>query len=55
MMAGNKAILDKFVPPFCGDKVNYACLSMTDSTGGADSREPAFDRQVHNNACQTGW
>lgn len=40
MMAGNKAILDKFVPSFCGDKVNYACLSMTDSTGGADSENP---------------
>lgn len=38
--AGNKAILDKFVPPFCGDKVNYACLSMTDATGGADTENP---------------
>jgi alkylation response protein AidB-like acyl-CoA dehydrogenase len=38
--AGNKAVLDKFVPAFCGNKVNYACLSMTDSTGGADSENP---------------
>ena len=40
MVAGNRAILDKFIPPFCEDKVNYACLSMTDSTGGADTENP---------------
>ncbi|HQG25474.1 MAG TPA: acyl-CoA dehydrogenase family protein [Syntrophorhabdus sp.] len=40
MMAKNKAILDKFVPAFCENKVNYACLSMTDSAGGADSENP---------------
>ncbi|MFH1113767.1 MAG: acyl-CoA dehydrogenase family protein [Pseudomonadota bacterium] len=40
MVAGNKAILDKFIPPFCEDKVNYACLSMTDATGGADTENP---------------
>jgi alkylation response protein AidB-like acyl-CoA dehydrogenase len=40
MVAGNKAILDKFIPPFCGGKINYACLSMTDSTGGADTENP---------------
>ncbi len=40
MEAGNKAVLDKFITPFCGDKVNYACLSMTDSTGGADTENP---------------
>jgi alkylation response protein AidB-like acyl-CoA dehydrogenase len=40
IVAENKAILDKFIPPFCGDKVNYACLSMTDSTGGADTENP---------------
>jgi alkylation response protein AidB-like acyl-CoA dehydrogenase len=38
--AGNKTILDRFVPAFCGDKLNYACLSMTDSTGGADTENP---------------
>ena len=38
--AGNKAVLDKFVPAFCGDKVNYACISMTDATGGADTENP---------------
>ena len=40
LVAGNKAVLDKFAPAFCGDKVCYACLSMTDSTGGADSENP---------------
>ena len=40
--AQNKAVLDKFVPDFCGDNVNYACLSMTDSTGGADTENPLF-------------
>jgi alkylation response protein AidB-like acyl-CoA dehydrogenase len=40
MVAGNQAILDKFIPSFCLDKVNYACLSMTDSTGGADTENP---------------
>jgi len=38
--AGNKVVLEKFAPAFCGDKVCYACLSMTDSTGGADSENP---------------
>jgi alkylation response protein AidB-like acyl-CoA dehydrogenase len=37
---GNKAVLDRFAPAFCGDKLNYACLSMTDSTGGADTENP---------------
>ena len=40
--AGNKAILDRFVPAFCGDKLNYACLSMTDATGGADTENPVL-------------
>jgi len=40
MLAGNKAILDRFVPAFCGDKVTYACLAMTDATGGADTENP---------------
>ena len=38
--AGNKAILERFVPAFCGDKLNYACLSMTDAAGGADTENP---------------
>lgn len=40
MAAGNKVVLDKFAPAFCGNKLNYACLSMTDSTGGADTENP---------------
>lgn len=40
VMADNKTVLEKFVPDFCGDKVNYACLAMTDSTGGADTENP---------------
>ncbi|MBW1863217.1 MAG: acyl-CoA dehydrogenase family protein [Deltaproteobacteria bacterium] len=40
--AGNKEVLDKFAPTFCRDKVCYACLSMTDATGGADSENPLF-------------
>lgn len=38
--AGNKAILERFVPAFCGDKLNYACLSMTDAASGADTENP---------------
>lgn len=40
--AGNKTILERFVPAFCGDKLNYACLSMTDATGGADTENPVL-------------
>ncbi len=40
VLAGNKAVLDRFVPPFCGDQLEYACLAMTDSTGGADTENP---------------
>ena len=40
MMAGNKVVLDKFAPDFCGDKVNYFCWAMTDSTGGCDTENP---------------
>ncbi|MBU2498108.1 MAG: acyl-CoA dehydrogenase family protein [Proteobacteria bacterium] len=40
MLANNKAVLDKFAPAFCGDKVCYACLSMTDAAGGADTENP---------------
>lgn len=34
---GNKAIMDRFSPPFCQGKLVYACLSMTDEAGGADT------------------
>ena len=40
MAAGNKVVLDRFAPAFCGDTLTYACLSMTDSTGGADTENP---------------
>jgi alkylation response protein AidB-like acyl-CoA dehydrogenase len=40
VLAGNKTVLDRFAPPFCGSEVKYACLSMTDSTGGADTENP---------------
>jgi alkylation response protein AidB-like acyl-CoA dehydrogenase len=40
--AGNKAILDRFVPAFCGNKLNYACLSMTDAASGADTENPVL-------------
>lgn len=40
LAAGNKAVLDTFAPAFCGKDLNYACLSMTDSTGGADTENP---------------
>jgi len=36
----NKAVMDKFIPAFCRGKLAYACLSMTDETGGADSENP---------------
>ncbi len=37
---GNKALLDRFAPLFCQGKVAYACLSMTDEAGGADTENP---------------
>ncbi len=37
---GNKAILDRFAPLFCQGKLAYACLSMTDEAGGADTENP---------------
>lgn len=40
MLAGNKAVLDRFASAFCGDKVNYFCYAMTDSTGGCDTENP---------------
>jgi len=43
IVAGNKAIMDRFVPAFCSGKLAYACLSMTDEAGGADSENPLLD------------
>jgi alkylation response protein AidB-like acyl-CoA dehydrogenase len=40
IVAQNKAVMDKFVPAFCSGKLAYACLSMTDEAGGADSENP---------------
>ncbi len=40
--AGNKVVLDRFAPAFSKDKICYACIAMTDSTGGADTENPLF-------------
>jgi len=40
MAMKNKAVMDKFVPAFCENKLAYACISITDETGGADSENP---------------
>lgn len=40
MVVGNKAVMDKFIPFFTGGKLAYACISMTDEAGGADSENP---------------
>jgi len=40
IVAGNKAVMDRFIPDFCSGKLAYACLSMTDEAGGADSENP---------------
>jgi len=39
-VAKNKTIMDRFFPAFCGDKLTYACLSMTDEGGGCDTENP---------------
>jgi butyryl-CoA dehydrogenase len=39
-IAKNKAIMDKVFPAFCQGKLAYACLSMTDEAGGADTENP---------------
>ena len=36
----NKAVMDRFIPAFCRGKVAYACISMTDEAGGADTENP---------------
>ena len=40
IVAQNKAVMDEFIPRFCSGKLAYACLSMTDEAGGADSENP---------------
>lgn len=39
-MTGNKVVVEKFAPLFCQGKLAYACLSMTDEAGGADTENP---------------
>ncbi len=39
-IAENKAIMDRVFPAFCRGKLAYACLSMTDEAGGADTENP---------------
>jgi alkylation response protein AidB-like acyl-CoA dehydrogenase len=43
IVAGNKAVMDRFIPAFCSGRLAYACLSMTDEAGGADSENPLLD------------
>ena len=40
IMSGNKSVLDRFCPPFCHGKLAYACISMTDESGGCDTENP---------------
>ncbi|WP_300458226.1 acyl-CoA dehydrogenase family protein [Desulfobacula sp.] len=40
MVVENKFVMDQFIPRFTGDKLAYACISMTDEQGGADSENP---------------
>jgi alkylation response protein AidB-like acyl-CoA dehydrogenase len=40
IVVGNRAVMDRFIPGFCSGKLAYACLSMTDEAGGADSENP---------------
>ena len=42
MLVKNKAVMDRFVPSFCSGKLAYACISMTDEGGGADSENPVL-------------
>jgi alkylation response protein AidB-like acyl-CoA dehydrogenase len=43
IIAGNETVLSHFAPAFCSDQLNYACLSMTDSEGGADTENPLLE------------
>lgn len=40
MVVENKFVMDQFIPRFTGGKLAYACISMTDEQGGADSENP---------------
>jgi len=40
IIAQNKVVMDRFIPSFCSGKLAYACVSMTDEAGGADSENP---------------
>ena len=43
MIVQNKFVLEKFVPRFTAGKLAYACISMTDEAGGADTENPLLD------------
>ncbi len=43
IVAENRVVMDRFIPPFCSGKLAYSCLSMTDEAGGADSENPLLD------------
>jgi alkylation response protein AidB-like acyl-CoA dehydrogenase len=40
IIAQNKFVMEKFIPRFTSGKLAYACISMTDEAGGADSENP---------------
>ncbi len=40
MVAGNKVVMETFGRPFCSGKLAYACNSMGDEAGGADTENP---------------
>jgi alkylation response protein AidB-like acyl-CoA dehydrogenase len=41
--ANNKVVMDRFIPLFTGGKLAYACLSMSDEAGGADTENPLLN------------
>jgi alkylation response protein AidB-like acyl-CoA dehydrogenase len=41
--AGNKVVMNKLIPRFCNGKLAYACLSMGDEAGGADTENPLLE------------
>jgi acyl-CoA dehydrogenase len=47
IIAGNKAVLDRFAPEFCGDKLKMGCFAMTEpggahGGGGCDIENPSL-------------
>lgn len=45
--AKNEAVLDKYAPQFCGDKLNRACFAMTEPDAGCDVENLALHgRQI---------